>query len=96
MDFAAVRRPENFMTGARLTPSGHALSAGIGAANSVAKGITGATEIKTQKIAGIQKAPVMGADMRQSPTMGSSGALATALADMEQAGGVAGLNSPTV
>lgn len=95
MDFKAVRRPENFMTGARLTPAGHALSAGLAAGNAAYKGIKSSMSIRTQELPGIHKAPVMGADMRQSPTMGSSGALAMALSDIENSGGVSGLNSPT-
>lgn len=90
-DFQGVRRPENAMTGARLKPAGHALAAGIGAAAIGKEVFDNMATPVTQKTPGVQKAPIMQSGFRQSPQAGTSGELAMALSDLQQAEGTSGL-----
>lgn len=84
MDFKGTRHLFNAGTGARLTKSGKALGTAVGGAGIAAKGVSNMLGTSMQKGRGITKAPMMGSDFRQSPTMGSSGQLALSLADMKQ------------
>lgn len=92
IDAKAVRRPENAMTGLRLTPSGHALAAGVGAATVGVEALraqTGPAVVNKQP--GVQQPLSTQNNFRQSPNVGATGELAMALSDLQQAEGVSGL-----
>ena len=85
-DTKAIRRPENLFTGARLTPTAHALGSIAGAGSigySMLKNEAGIRPSFSKEVPGISQAPAMSYDFKRNPTMGSSGALTLALSDMQ-------------
>lgn len=88
-DFTGVRRFENYFTGGRLTPAGRALGYAIGAGTIGATVAKNALSLEPQvfnKAPGIRQAPAMSYDFKRNPTLGASGALTMALADMNPPG----------